>query len=870
MMKILHKIRLPKFFLLFIGLVTTMTMSGQRPVVPHNIGTGNLIITSTEFGNDYIITGTTAIYTVTIQTGYQGTITLNNVTMTYTGTHSCIHILGQYNQSNLNPVTKVDLVLDGDNDIQYKGTNFCAIQVDQGAQIHISAIDPNDNTSGTLFANSSSYVKGTPFIVDPPSAYGWAQSTYAGAGIGAPIGNTAQGVTNMICEPPGSTTGCTTATAGGNIIISSGTVFAHGGHGAGIGGGYRTYYDGIIIITGGDVQSYAQAHGAGIGSGCPCGQGVDNCYAPNSTIIVLPPAHINAAGGPNRSPYHFMYETEFALAGMANITYLNDPNKTLITVFTQDTLPNANIYLDLTQMQDIVDIFDALGLGWYNLAKVRIGRTDATTGMLDFRAELQQNTTFFTDASSLNPVTFGRPYMPETRIITGNAANRDTIILLLLPTDISFIDYPSIPLEVGYTAPEAQQHAFHMKVSYHDAISLTNVSYVYQDGIDFSPLIFLASDSSTVISPPTTLTDGMEFFIIFPLDVGKPLGVYSDVLLIDGVYGGVSLPGYIRRIGQQRVVFDDSYSNDYIRVTASPDQFITPYPTTNSTTLNLNIDHTGTSVLYDYLDVVAMYLVTPIADYNLALAANPLYSSGWQQLNVPLTNNGNETTIVDFSALLSGTYYIHWYVESGVVYAHSLDVISPPALYGGFGPYIIQSPAKLFDDQAYVFECGTVLIDVLANDEFTGTPIPALAALPLPLYGTASVVGDKIQYTDISPCDDGNIDVFRYFIATDTATIQVAILPVPQPTLKDSCSFTPKLEASRQYDNATYLWEYSENGISNWMAIGTNATIPFTEAGYYRLTSTYRGLVALSEIVKVNVIKTMINGGMWYETYIGN
>jgi len=264
----------------------------------------------------------------------------------------------------------------------------------------------------------------------------------------------------------------------------------------------------------------------------------------------------------------------------------------------------------------------------------------------------------------------------------------------MLNLDISFIDYPSIPLETGYTTAQATQNAYCIKVGYNDIITMTNVSYILQDGTDFSTLTFLASDSATAISPPTTLTDGMVFYIVFPIDLGKPLGVYSDVLLIDGNYGSMPLPSYIRRVIQQRVVFDDSYDNDYIRVKASPDWFTAPYPAAKTTKLILNIDHTGTPVLYDPLDVDAIYLVTTIPDYDLAIAADPLFSSNWKSLNVPATNNGSATTTVSFSSLPLGNYYIHWYAESGVVYAHSLSISTPAAQYGGFGPYIILDSLK--------------------------------------------------------------------------------------------------------------------------------------------------------------------------------
>jgi len=806
------------FSVLFVVLISATGLFAQRPVVSHDIGTGHLTISSTEFGNDYIITGTTNGNMITVHTGYQGTIKLSNVTMTASGTQSCITIRGLNNQSNLNPVTKVNIVLEGDNDIQYKGSNYCAIQVDQGAQIHISAIDPNDNASGILFANSSNYVRGTPFILDPSVPYPWPQSIYAGAGIGAPIG-VVQGTATMVC-PSG--TACNSNTAGGNIIISSGTIFAHGGHGAGIGGGYQTYYDGLIIITGGDVQSYAQAHGAGIGSGCPCGSGVHTCFGPNSAIIVLPPAVIQAAGAANLSPYHFRYDTEYALAGMNNITYINDPNKTHITVFTQDTLPNADIYLDLTQMLDVVNIFNSLGISW-DLTKVRVGRTDVTTGMFSFNAELQQATTFFTDASSINPATFGRPYMPVVRTITGTSASRDTIILPLIGMGISFTDYHSTPLELGYLPAEALTNAHCLKLSYNDPLPMSNITWTMQTGVDFAPLVFLASDSLSVISPPPTqLNDNDTIFIIFPIVQGKPIGNYSDVLLINGDYGATSLPGYIRVIGQQRVVFDDSYNNDYIRVTASPNSFTTTYPTANTVTLTLNIDHTGTNILYDPYDVVAMYLVTTIADYDLALAADPLYNSNWHSMNVPLVNNGSATTTVPFSSMpQGGVYYIHWYVESGGASAHSLDLVSPPATYGGFGPYILGAAATVTLSCSSLTVCAGSTLNLSAC-----TPTVNLGGCTLMAPGSWTLNG--VYYNPSSTVSTGqNGAVLAYIINTtscgsftsNTVTLTVTTPVTPAATITASgnnvCAGT----------SITYTVSNIANGGSSptyrWMKGGT-------------------------------------------------
>jgi hypothetical protein len=580
---------------------------------------------------------------------------------------SCITVEGAYNQSNLSPVTKVNIILQGTNKLTYTRDWFCALQVNQGAQIHINAIDPNDNASGKLEAICSA----TPGPL-----------TGGGAAIGAPnfdmnAPNTAvQGTSISSCG------GTTIKTAGGNIIIGSGTITAQGGHGAGIGGGHFTYYNGIIIIYGGIVNASVGRHSAGIGSGCPSGTGVTACYAGNSAIIALPPCIITATG---RNLETDPPDPYLALAGARYITYINDPEKPLITVRTEDYEPNATIYVDLTETPGLEDIFHAV-FPEYSLINAPVGRTDAS-GTLQFHAKFEQPTTFFTTVSSTKPATLGRPYLP----VTAALPNGGTVVLPLLGTDIAFTDYWSLPLWVGYTQAEARERAHRIRVEYNDLNPLTNVTYQLQDGIHFSTLIFLGADGVTEIEMPTTINRGDVFYIATPVDQGKLLGYYSDVLLINGRFQNVQLPGYIRVIGRQRVAYDDSHTNAHIKVTASPQSFTVLHPTTNTVTLTLNINHSGMSdALYEQFNVIARYLVTTEPDYDLAVAATPLIN--WHTLNVAATSGVDVPTTVFFSGISAGTYYIHWYAESGVAYAHSLTVTTPPRTYGGFGPYIISDP----------------------------------------------------------------------------------------------------------------------------------------------------------------------------------
>lgn len=670
---ILYKI----FSVLLMTLFSVTSLQAQRTVLTHDIGTqGNLTIAGSST-NDYIITGTTTTNVVTIASGYKGTIRLKNLNIasSKSGSNgvsgvSCITVEGAYNCSNLTPVTKVEVILEGTNTLTYSPNNSgCAFQVNQGAQIHINASDPNDNNSGLLTAKNT----GT-----------------GSAAIGAPYfssstNNTGQGTATQMSCTSGSSSRNTTA--GGNIIIGSGTVTALAyQHGAGIGGGWYTFYNGIIIIYGGVVTAQSNYHAAGIGSGCPQGTGVLQCFAENSTIIALPPAVVSAKGtsGSSSNPL-----AQYGLNGAKNITYMNDPDKPHITIRTEDYEAGANIYIDLTETSGLEDIFTKLGIN-YDLKKVKIGKTNSSGTDLEteLHGRFEQATTFFTDASSSKPATSGRPYMPVKKTVLA----AETIVLPLLTTEIAFTDYPSTPLEVGYTVAQARANAHTIKMEYKDPDMMENVTFTLQGGTDFSSLIFLKEDRTTVVPTPTTLNKGDIYFVVLPINQGKPIGIYSDVLMINGKWKGIPLPGYIRRVGQQRVVKNDTGTNNYIKVTASPNKFVDIYPAAQTTDLALNINHTGTNILYDPADVTAKYLVTTEADYDVALAANPL--SSWTNLNIPATNAQNQVTAVSFNGKPRGVYYIHWYVASGVVYAHSQAVTNPPLQYGGFGPYIITDAVK--------------------------------------------------------------------------------------------------------------------------------------------------------------------------------
>ena len=506
------------WFVVFWFFTTTPALCA---IITHDISTARLTIPGTST-DDYVITGSTTANYVDIATGYHGTVTLKNCTISLSSiAHSPIRVHGQDNQLNSSPLTNVKIVLDGNNRLYHNGSGgWAAFQVDQGSQINISAINPYDDTSGRLDA-----------IIGSQSG---------GAGIGALCNsNEAKGTASLSCGGNGTT-------AGGNIVISSGTVTAKGGHGAGIGGGYPTYYDGIIVIYGGVVDSRAGRHAAGIGSGCPRGTGVIDCYTPNSAIIVLPPAKITAWGADGAYNSEI---AELALAGSNNITYIGDPEKPQVTVRTVDFEPNANIYVDLSMNPSIASVVaTVVPSSELNINKVKFGQTNLS-GIYSFNGILNDSTTFFTDASSSQPATLGRPYLPEKVTLP----NGGTVILRLLDTDLSLLPFPSKTLDEGYSTLDAFNNAYRVRLIYNDANNMDNVVFDLANDLtsDFVPIRFFTTGGTEIIAP-NKLVKGDTIDMVIPIKDSKPTGLYADVLRIIGEINGMST-GYIRQVVNQVV-----------------------------------------------------------------------------------------------------------------------------------------------------------------------------------------------------------------------------------------------------------------------------------------------------------------------------
>ena len=481
--------------------------------------------------------------------------------------NSPISVKGEHDRPNSDPITNVDIILEGDNVLHYTGElGYAALHVEQGAQINISAIDPDDNTSGTLIAK--------------------VENEDGGAGIGAlshekransfGLGTPQYTTSIASSEAIAFTTiigGChELPTAGGNVVISSGTVEARGGHGAGIGGAYGTYYDGMIVIYGGIVDATAITHAAGMGSGCPLAAGPpvnannDPCYTPNSAIIVLPPAQITAAGAFENILNGNAPRYDWALAGASVIVYIGDPESPEVTVRTIGYEQNATIYVDLALSPDIADvIYVTVPSERLDINQLRLGQTDEDglfifNGVLDERNEI----TFFTDAVSTNPATYGRPHFPEkVKLPEGNNVNRE-VVLKMFDAELTIEAYPSNSLCEGYTSSQALSNSFRIMISFYDGSRIEDVKFELAEGVDFSrnDMKFYAADGITEISAPTTINNGDIINIAVPIQTGKIHDLYSDVFLFSGRWNNEPT-GYLRQIVTQNVGILDMLAVPY-------------------------------------------------------------------------------------------------------------------------------------------------------------------------------------------------------------------------------------------------------------------------------------------------------------------
>lgn len=636
-------------FILAVAILFTILPGGiispvEVSAASYNINSGPITIAAGS--GDHVITGSGQTgNNITISNGYTGTITLSGVNISNNSDTPAILVNG--NGNNTNPSTKVDFILDGTNTLQSKG-NYATFHVAAGAQISINSVDRADNSSGSLVAKQ----------LDTTGNYG-------GAGIGGGGGSQSD-----------------TTKFGGNIQISSGTITATAAqHGAGIGGGWGAY-NGYVVVNGGKVTCYGGAHGAGIGGGClntGAGSRPANDTYGTGVVAVFPPADVTAKGGSG---------DKYAVGNVKEAVYIGDPKSPALKVRTETNEKDATIYCDLSSVASIITAYNAMGLDINGLYGVKFGKTDST-GFFTTNALLNNPTTFYTDASSTQAATFGRPFTPAQGRTVSNA-NAD-VVLPLSTLNIKITYVAPTALLKGYTSSEAASNSASLVLEYQDTKVLKNVSFNVTDGTHFENLEIYDATNNKLTSFPTTLNNGDKYTLRLPLKTGKDIALYNDFIKIKYTYfddtANKDIDQTITQPVDQKVVMQDT-TNKYIKVTANPVSFTSNLNPQKVVVLSLNINHTGLTEPYDKDSVEAYYIISKEKNYADIDPAD----TNWKAMTIPATASTNANTNAIFaSATAEGTYYIHWKVTSGLVMANSKDfpTSGTAPTYGAFGEYIV-------------------------------------------------------------------------------------------------------------------------------------------------------------------------------------
>ena len=710
-------------FCVALALALTLLPGGFADPVPVSasgtINVSSLSGPQTLSSGDWVITGSTTNTNarIVVPNGFNGTITLQNLSIRHTGLenknnsivldpnknsvdYAPIWVQGPSwtagagkGASNLSPSTKVELILEGSNNIYTDSQWVPAIQVDQGAQITISSIDEEDDTSGRLIAQSSSDKgnsgsdgsKGKAAAIGAPGCNGTSSGTLTDTTKNGSWGPQGQ-IPNSDWEKGTGSQNSSINTAGGNIIISSGTITAHGSaHGAGIGGGHFSVYTGNILIYGGVVESHGGYHSAGIGTGCPSAGGNNGAYAHESSIVVLP-----SPTDPSKpSIKASSQQGKPGLAGAQHIVYIGDSQSPLVKVHTETNEKDASIYADLTLYEAVTDIIDAIAGNAIDMSKISFGKT-GSDGFIQFRGTLNNPVTFYTDATSTKAGSVGVPFMPESATAIGDNKVTETVTLPLLKLKLSLTDISSIPLDEGYSRNNANENAYKIEVSYDDTEVLDGIQVAFQGNpadVKFREIgIYSDLACQNPISLPSEISNGQKFYIHVPLKDNMPANLYQNTLTFKfKVKGAASdVLTTIYKVPSQMVVKDDSnYKN--IHVDADIKSFVTNAPNTKSVKLTTWIKHDDDMPEYSQATVEAKYIITTKEKYS-EIAEN---DSGWTKLDAPLANDGTAETSASFNGKTDATYYIHWKVKSGSLSAHSRDFTAAEKPYGAYGPYIV-------------------------------------------------------------------------------------------------------------------------------------------------------------------------------------
>ncbi len=129
-------------------------------------------------------------------------------------------------------------------------------------------------------------------------------------------------------------------------------------------------------------------------------------------------------------------------------------NKPPVVIRTSDNMPNANIFVDITEDTQLAATLNQI-YPEFDASKILLGRTDAL-GKLTLNAYFKNAVKFYTDANSSD----GRFYMEEIASTVASGTNPDIVLALESDLGVNFSNNPSIPLCEGYSSQQSETHAF--------------------------------------------------------------------------------------------------------------------------------------------------------------------------------------------------------------------------------------------------------------------------------------------------------------------------------------------------------------------------------------------------------------------------
>jgi len=376
-----------------------------------------------ELGKDCIITGTTTVNTITIPNGYNGTITLDNVSGTSIsfGAGSDVALVLQ-GINSFTPTVHAETAVAVGGTLTISGSGSLTVNpIQNGSSIYV----PNGSTliinDGTIVANGSNHAAGIggkrngsagvgTIIINGGNVTANGGGRWSGcAGIGTGIPN------------PGNDTNST----GGTIIINGGTVNATGGYsdgssgvgGSGIGmgrvapGGTNLVQGQKIIITGGNITASGGLTASAIGAG-------DNSSVKTDLVVILPSANIVSLTSDNAPQ----------IGNTNKIFYLNNTEINDIGSVGSDTVEFTVKATETTESLEAFADFSAYDAALIEVSPFSLGMSEA-----ELTGEQAWDLQYYNDMvlSGTGNVVFSADGYPDTDVAASELAMGNAFAFVL-------------------------------------------------------------------------------------------------------------------------------------------------------------------------------------------------------------------------------------------------------------------------------------------------------------------------------------------------------------------------------------------------------------------------------------------------------